>query len=1113
MKQLRNYLLLALLTFVGSAYGEGLKVSDFTIDQGGTYDLAVELDDPASQYIMTDFWISLPSGVTIAKDGNGDFLAEKSDRFGQTHSFSISEGEGNAYHVLIYSSQNKPLAGNDAWLLKLKLEASENATAGESQGKIFSQKITDAERNNLTPADATFKVTVQEASVVETDYFLVGSMNEWTPSDNYKLTANKESTGEYMITLDFAAGAEFKIVKGQKEVWYPEGENNNCTINDAGNYTVYFRPDYSGGDDWFHKCIYVASNGVEPGTKFSEQVAAAIAAVEDGGTATVTMTKDEILDATINVPLNKELVIDGANKILTLGAETNFVLNDNITLKDVKIDATELTVPLIALTAAPAEGTKKNQDVYNDAASTDFNLLNSVTIENVMVKNLKSSLITSNGADWALENFTMTKSIIQLDVTGKNFIAFDKAANNKSAIKNITISENTIYNINETSNAYFVRFANASNAAKAFGTNNGTSTFDFKLTKNTIINTFKEQNFGNNTPNNAKTEMTGTQNIYVDLKNLSKFFQGNCTKTIEKNVSWGGTEEATMSESIEPAFTAPTAALDLTAENGGIDLTIAASSKAAEYQSGDPRWVVPYVEPQTEPTEFYIMGTGTDNGWSGTTAMTLNSETNAFEYEATLTGESYITFGDAAFTANGDESWSQFNGVHRYAIGEGNVTPTLGEAVQLVKVNDGNIQLTTPGKYLFSVSKDLKLTVTRTGDAPVEEADYYLTGTMTNWSQAAADLANYKLALKEGAEGVEYVIKNVAFEADAKFKVIKIKEGEETTWYPGGSDNDYVIQTAGDYDVYFRPNADGGQDWHEGYIYATASSTSTLDKSALEAEIATATALLGDASTEDGTPGKTLADAIAAAQQALQTATTQDEIDAAVQTLKDAEEAYKAATTPEADYYLTGTMTGWSTVAADLANYKLARNEGAQGVVEYMIKNVAFEASAQFKVIKVEEGKDPIWYPTGMDNNYTIQNAGNYDVYFRPNKDGGEDWHEGYIYATLPLDKSALETEIATATELLGDASTEDGTPGKALADAIAAAQDALQNATTQDEINNALQALKDAEEAYKTATGIAGLYLGKYADGEWYTIQGVRIDRPTTKGLYIRNGRTVVVK
>ena len=36
-----------------------------------------------------------------------------------------------------------------------------------------------------------------------------------------------------------------------------------------------------------------------------------------------------------------------------------------------KIDATELTKPLIAMTAEPAEGTKKNQDVYTDAAATD----------------------------------------------------------------------------------------------------------------------------------------------------------------------------------------------------------------------------------------------------------------------------------------------------------------------------------------------------------------------------------------------------------------------------------------------------------------------------------------------------------------------------------------------------------------------------------------------------------------------------------------------------------------------------------------------------------------------------------------------------------------------
>lgn len=326
---------------------------------------------------------------------------------------------------------------------------------------------------------------------------------------------------------------------------------------------------------------------------FAAMVAAKLATVTSGE-VTFTLDADYTVDAAVNVPLGKQLVLDGANHTLTLGAETNFVLNDNITLKNVKIDATELTKPLIALTADPAEGTKKNQDVYADAAATDFNLLNAVTVENVMVKNLKSQFISSNGADWALENFSLTKSIIQLDATGKNFIAFDATKNNKGAIKNITISENTIYNINTTSSAYFIRFANASNAAKAFGTNGGTSTYDYKLTKNTIINTFKAQNFGNNTPNNAKTTMEATQNIYVDLKQPSKFFQGNCTKTIEKNVSWGGTEEATMSESIAKAFDSPTTALDLTAENGGIDLKVGASTLAAKYEAGDPRWKVAF---------------------------------------------------------------------------------------------------------------------------------------------------------------------------------------------------------------------------------------------------------------------------------------------------------------------------------------------------------------------------------------------------------------------------------------------------------------------------------------------------------------------------------------
>ena len=99
---------------------------------------------------------------------------------------------------------------------------------------------------------------------------------------------------------------------------------------------------------------------------------------------------------------------------------------------------------------------------------------------------------------------------------------------------------------------------------------------------------------------------------------------------------------------------------------------------------------------------------------------------------------------------------------------------------------------------------------------------------------------------------------------------------------------------------------------------------------------------------------------------------------------------------PEANYYIVGSMTDWQVVAED--TYKLTLNENAgEGVTEYM-KTIDLEADAEFKVKSVQ-GETQTWYPDGIDNNYKIKKSSNYTVYFRPNGDGGADWHYGYIYA------------------------------------------------------------------------------------------------------------------
>jgi len=98
----------------------------------------------------------------------------------------------------------------------------------------------------------------------------------------------------------------------------------------------------------------------------------------------------------------------------------------------------------------------------------------------------------------------------------------------------------------------------------------------------------------------------------------------------------------------------------------------------------------------------------------------------------------------------------------------------------------------------------------------------------------------------------------------------------------------------------------------------------------------------------------------------------------------------------EMEYFLIGSVNGWNaeSLTDDL---KFAANPNAEG--EYMI-TYPFAAGDQFKVVSREVGKQGVtWFPEGMDNNYQITEAGNYNVYFRPDGQGGEGWHYGFIFA------------------------------------------------------------------------------------------------------------------
>ena len=99
----------------------------------------------------------------------------------------------------------------------------------------------------------------------EVAYYLVGNMTDWkvVADPPHRFAVNKDNESEMKLQFNLAEGDEFKVVKmeGEKQTWYPEGENNNYVVDaaHAGACTIYFRADAQGGEDWHYGCIYVAA--------------------------------------------------------------------------------------------------------------------------------------------------------------------------------------------------------------------------------------------------------------------------------------------------------------------------------------------------------------------------------------------------------------------------------------------------------------------------------------------------------------------------------------------------------------------------------------------------------------------------------------------------------------------------------------------------------------------------------------------------------------------------------------------------------------------------------------------------------------------------------------
>ena len=108
--------------------------------------------------------------------------------------------------------------------------------------------------------DITYTATFDAVAKYEPGYYLVGTFTNWKVDPAYRLTENPEADGEYMITqVALTAGDEYKVVyaeAGKGMTWYPDGMENNISVETADKYNIYFRPDGTDDEAWDYGLIF-----------------------------------------------------------------------------------------------------------------------------------------------------------------------------------------------------------------------------------------------------------------------------------------------------------------------------------------------------------------------------------------------------------------------------------------------------------------------------------------------------------------------------------------------------------------------------------------------------------------------------------------------------------------------------------------------------------------------------------------------------------------------------------------------------------------------------------------------------------------------------------------
>lgn len=304
-----------------------------------------------------------------------------------------------------------------------------------------------------------------------------------------------------------------------------------------------------------------------------------------------------VLDKSVSYTLSSEIALDlqkvrinGCGATVTVTDAGQITTSTFLNITGVNFDCENATVAPIGMTKTPSADLKL-KDQYPGANQDMFFNLNRITLDGCNFREVKNSVFTANGNNWALRYFDINDCIVQVSKESTK-VVFDF----KGSVKDLSITGNTIYSTttDKFSKALFT-MGNASNAQvqKSWGTD---AIGNYKVVNNTICN-FNEKGAGDQMPSKNNIIVSVKNNIFYNVYRFQNKFVGNCMKdyTVNENIQFSNLEPSTIESGlgveVDPGFVAPTTALDfanVAALKANFANKVEGNSLQATY--GDPRW-------------------------------------------------------------------------------------------------------------------------------------------------------------------------------------------------------------------------------------------------------------------------------------------------------------------------------------------------------------------------------------------------------------------------------------------------------------------------------------------------------------------------------------------